>query len=439
MFAAAYSETHLAFWTIAVVAVSGVTCALLGCFLLLRRLSLLGDAIGHGILPGIAVAVLFTGRITSLALMIGAVVFGLLTAFLAQTLHSLGKVTEDASLGVVFTSLFALGVLLLTGFLPGVDVDPNCIFFGIVEGVPVDTFAFLGLDIPRVFPTMFLGLLLTLGCLLLLWKEFKLAAFDPGFAQASGFPPLILHYLLIGLVAAGIVTAFEAVGSILVLAMLVVPAATAHLLTDRLPWMLVLASLAAVTASAFGYLLASRHVFACNVAGMVAVVAGVQLGLAVLFAPKHGLIAGAWRRLALSHRIAAEEILASLYRSEEGTATTLEDDLTAHGISPWTRRQALSSLTWSGHIRREILGYRLTEAGRRRAEEIIRAHRLWESFLEREFQLPTDHLHAPASRMEHFLGPEVRRELASQLEQPAIDPHGRTIPPPAERGSDSRE
>src|SRR5438552_1756709 len=139
------TDWQIAFWTILAGVLCNVSCALLGSYLVLRRLSLLGDAISHAVLPGIVLAFLLRGRIEPLSLFLGALVFGVLTAFLAQTLQTFGRINEDASLGVVFTSLFALGVLLLTAFVK-VDLDVQCVFAGVLDTVALATVPFGGIE-----------------------------------------------------------------------------------------------------------------------------------------------------------------------------------------------------------------------------------------------------------------------------------------------------
>jgi ABC-type Mn2+/Zn2+ transport system permease subunit len=422
-------DFHQTFWTIAVGAVCGTSCALLGCFLLLKRLSLLGDAISHGVLPGIAVAVLLTGELNGFGLVLGALAFGVLTVFLTESLTSYAKVSEDASLGVVFTTLFAIGVVLINVFLQHRDLDADCVLYGRLDVVPMNTFLWLGMEVPRAMPSMLFTLALTLTFLLVCWKELKIATFDAELASAMGYRAGLIGYLLVAMVAAATVTAFEAVGSILVLAMLVVPAATAHLLTERLAPMLLWAAAAAISASVFGYLFASPDMLNCNAAGMIATVAGGQFGLALLFSPRHGLVARLARRWRLSSRIAREEILGILYRTEEAGTPAAPIVLQEHNLPRWLVRLAFWNLLRQGWI--EALGgarWRLTDAGRREGESIVRAHRLWEAFLGKNFDLPLDHLHAPAARLEHFIGPELQTELAAQLHEPATDPHGKHIP-----------
>ena len=454
------AESHRIVWTIVVGSLGGVACALLGCFLILKRLSLLGDAISHGVLPGIAIAVLLSGHIGGLAMILGAMVFGILTAVLTEWLTSAGNVSEDASLGVVFTSLFAAGVVIISVALPGRHIDVDCILYGDFTQVPLRTFTFRDLEgrsdadhphekrlvvddagkdpeegkswrdieIPHAVPPMLASLALTIGFIGLFWKELKIAAFDPALATAMGFSAGLLHYLFVALVAACSVTTFEAMGSILVLAMLVAPPATAHLLTDRLSAMLLWASGLAVSAAFFGYVLASEWVFNTNVGGMIATVAGAQFALAVILAPRHGVVARFARHWRLALRIAGEEILGSLYRNEEAGRVGAPASLHEHGLSAWSISLAFFRLRRRGWIEPVNGGWRLTAPGKQQAESVVRAHRLWESFLGQNFELPLDHLHAPAARMEHFIGPQLQSELAAQLQEPHVDPHGKQIP-----------
>jgi ABC-type Mn2+/Zn2+ transport system permease subunit len=418
------AEFLQAFWTIAVGIVCNVSCALIGCYLVLRRLSLLGDAISHGVLPGIVLAVLVSGQLSGWPILLGAMVCGVLTAALTQTLQTVGKVPEDSSMGVVFSALFALGVLLISRQTASRDLDLDCVFNGVLETVVLDTVEWGGLEIPRAFPTMALALGVTLAVVLLFWKELKIVSFDPALASAMGISALLVHYLLMALVAAVTVASFEAVGSILVVAMLVVPAATAHLLTDRLWLMMVWAAVIAVVSAVLGYVLASEHVLNSIVSGMMAVVAGAQFVLAVLFAPRHGVAARGLRNARLALRIAGEDALAALFRAQEAGAAA---PAVGGGLWPrlavlWLRRQGL--------VRRAADGTAaLTDPGRQRAQSLVRAHRLWEAYLGENFDLPPDHLHDPATRMEHFIGPALQGQLASELNHPAVDPHGKPIPP----------
>jgi Mn-dependent DtxR family transcriptional regulator len=173
---------------------------------------------------------------------------------------------------------------------------------------------------------------------------------------------------------------------------------------------------------------------------MMAVVAGAQFFLAALVGPRHGWLVRLWRHLQLSLRIAGEEILATLYRAEEQQAAAYSLALTEHGLRPWVVRLAFWNMARLGLIDHGPDGFPiLTVKGRRVAQSVVRSHRLWETYAGQVLALPPDHVHATASRMEHYIGPELQKELAETLQEPSLDPHGKAIPPsqPGETPSDA--
>jgi manganese/zinc/iron transport system permease protein len=285
-------------WIVVVGILCALACALPGCFLVLRRMSMMGDAISHAVLPGLALAFLFTGSRASVAMFIGAAVTGVLTAAFTQWISSWGRVDRGASMGIVFTTLFALGLLLIVQAADHVDLDPGCVLYGAIELTPLDVVAELAiggrlLEVPRAAVVLGVVGALNLVLVLLFYKELKLSSFDPGLATTVGIHAGFMHYLLMTMVAVTTVAAFEAVGSIIVIAMLIVPAATAHLLTDRLGSMLALSCLIGAAGAALG------HVFSITVpawfgfrdtstSGMMAVALGLLFVLAALFGPRHG-------------------------------------------------------------------------------------------------------------------------------------------------------
>ncbi|HQR08498.1 MAG TPA: metal ABC transporter permease [Gemmatales bacterium] len=416
----------IAFWTILVGILAGVSCSLVGCYLVLRKMSLLGDAISHAVLPGIALGFLLSGKISGPAIVMGAMVMGLLTAYLTQALSKAVKVPEDASLGVVFTTLFALGVVLISVKARNVDLDPGCVLYGLIEFTPFDTTSVFRWEIPQAALTLGATTLFVLVAIILCWKELKLASFDPELSTSLGYPASLLHYFLMALTAGVTVAAFEAVGSILVVAMLIVPAATAQLLTDRLRTMLLVASLLATASAILGYWGGER--WNTSVAGMMAVSAGGLFFIALMLAPKYGLVAKLVKQLGLTFRILREDVLGTLYRNQERHGIGLSGADLLPGQLTMVRWMTLKSL-----VRRQLVNsdqgtVSLTKAGQDRALQLVRAHRLWETYLQQNVALPADHLHAPAEKMEHYVGPVLLDSIAEDLHQPAQDPHGREIP-----------
>lgn len=237
--------TEIDTWIVVTGALIAMACAVPGVFLLLNKQSMLGDAISHAVLPGLAIAFLVSGTRDPWPMLVGAVVAGLFTGVLTEVIHRRGRVDAGAALGVVFCSLFALGLVLIRLAADRVDLDPGCVLYGALETAvvdvgPVPTIAWLS------------GGMLAVNLLLagLFYKELRIAAFDPALATASGIPARAVTHGLTIVTAVTTVVAFESVGSILVIAMLIVPGATALLLSHRLSvvlgWTLVLAATAAV-------------------------------------------------------------------------------------------------------------------------------------------------------------------------------------------------
>lgn len=267
-----------------------IACALLGCYLVLRQMAMVGDAISHAVLPGIVIAFLLSGSRDSVTMLIGAGLIGIATTFLIEFLHKKARLQTDASIGVTFTWLFAVGVVLISLFAGKVDLDQDCVLYGEIAYVPLDLWITESGTImgPRALYVVGTILALVVVMISLGYKEFFVTTFDPAFASAIGISTTVWHYMLMGAVSATTVASFEQVGAILVVALLIAPAATAYLLTNRFGVMLVLASLTGVLSSITGYFLAVW--LDSSIAGAIAVMAGVFFALALLFSPRHGVL-----------------------------------------------------------------------------------------------------------------------------------------------------
>ena len=421
-------------WIVLAGVLCGVAAALPGCFLVLRRMSLMGDAISHSVLPGLAVAFILTGSRASLPMFIGAAIVGVLTAVAIDWVSRIGKVDEGASMGVVFTTLFALGLVLIVKAADYVDLDPSCVLYGAIELTPLDTVSIFGLDIPRVVPVLGTVLLINTLFIILFYKELKISSFDPALATSVGISARVMNYALMSLVAITVVAAFESVGNILVVAMLVVPGAAAHTLTDRLWVMLVIASVIGALSAILGHLsaIALPPLFgfeSTNTVGMMALSAGMILLLAILFGPRYGLLSRARHRRKLSLSIAAEDVLGLLVRAEESQmpslpATGIRTEL---HLSSAEMRGVVRQLVTEGKITRTPTTLSLLPAGRASAQNLLRSHRLWESYLAHELGVRPDHVHASAERLEHITSVQMRQELATSAPE-GLDPHGKQVP-----------
>lgn len=408
-------------WAAATAAVVSASCAVVGSLLVVRRMSLFGDAISHAVLPGIAVAVLAGGRPGGPAVFVGAIAAALLTVWLAQGLRGAGGLADDAGAGVAFTTLFAIGVVLVTVYASRIDIDASCVLYGILELVPFDTVMLGGIAWPRAFLTGAVVLGSLAFAVAWTWNLQIFTAFDTDAARAAGVPVVVVTTGLLAATAVATVAGFEAVGAILVVAMLVVPAAAAELLAVRLHHMVVVAVLLAVTGAVLGYLAA--WIWNTSAAGMIAVVLGLEYVAAAVLAPDGGLVSRLVSRGRLGWRVACEDRLAAAWRNEEATGAR----------PPAPPRRPLEAVAgwWLMAVGRMDPAGRLTPVGRRDAELVVRSHRLWEAWLGRHAELPLDHLHPPAEWVEHFLGAEVRRRIEADLGREVSDPHGRDIPPEA--------
>ncbi len=275
-------------WIIITGSLVAVTCSMVGCFLILRKMAMLADAISHTVLLGIVGGYLVSRSLEGPSLLIGAVVVGLLTALFVQLLSGKG-VQADAAIGVVFTFLFAVGVILLSVFAGNIHLDVDHALMGEITFIPWDTFEWNGMELgPKAVWLLLFVFLVNLLIISLCYKEFKISSFDPEMAVAIGIPVLFLHYLQMGMLSITTVASFDSVGAILVVAMLIVPASTAYLLTDRLLSMLFISAGIGVISASSGYYLAT--LLNVSISGAMATSTGILFTLAFLFSPKHGYL-----------------------------------------------------------------------------------------------------------------------------------------------------
>ncbi|HCK22085.1 MAG TPA: iron ABC transporter [Bacteroidetes bacterium] len=263
-----------AFWIILTGSLVAMTSGLLGCYLVLRKMSMVGDAISHAVLPGIAVAFLLSGSRSSVPMLIGAAAFGMLCTWMIEVFTKKARVQEDASIGISFTWLFAIGVILITFFADQVDLDQECVLYGEIAFIGFETW----LGVPVAVWTLGGLFLAIIAFLYFGYKGLYITTFDPEYAATLGISVATWHYLLMGAVSVTTVFTFESVGAILVVAFLIVPAATAYLLTRKLQQMLLLAAATGVIAAVAGYYLAVW--INASISGSMVVVLGVLFAMA---------------------------------------------------------------------------------------------------------------------------------------------------------------
>ena len=404
----------------------GISCGLLGSFIVVRKMALVGDALSHAVLPGVALGFLWNMSKDPVAIFIGATLAGLLGAGTVHLIKQTTRLKEDTALGLVLASFFAVGICLVTmiqrlptGNKSGIDkflfgqaaaIGPGDVqLMGVVTGLAV----------------------VVIGAL---YKEFLVTSFDAQFARVSGFPAQALHYTLMLLLAFAVVIALQAVGVVLVSAMLITPAAAAYLLTDRMHRMLLLASLFGMAAGALGAFLSFLGNNLPTGPFMVLAATTVFAG-AFLFGPRHGIVARWWRQRSRAARIQRENTLKAIYhvleaREFQGEGVSLRElaerrretfeDVAAQAAA--LRTHALATLHDDGT---QIF---VTPEGWQRACAIVRNHRLWELYLTNEARVAADHVHEDAEKIEHVLGEETVRELERRLAYATKDPHGKLIP-----------
>ncbi|HEU4556870.1 MAG TPA: metal ABC transporter permease [Longimicrobium sp.] len=278
-----------------IAAVTAAACALPGVFLVLRRMSLMSDAISHAILLGIVLAFFVTENIASPLLITAAAATGVLTVTLVEALHRTRRVKEDAAIGLVFPALFSMGVILISRYAGNVHLDVDAVLLGELAFAPFNRLEVGGVDLgPRTLWVMLGILALGLAFILAFYKELKLTTFDAALAGALGFAPGLVHYGFMTLVSVTAVGAFDAVGSVLVVALMIAPPSAAYLLTDRLPRMIMLSVAIGVASALAGYWMS--YLLDVSIAGSMATMTGVAFALAFLFAPERGAVALARRR-----------------------------------------------------------------------------------------------------------------------------------------------
>jgi len=271
-----------------------VACALPGVFLVLRRMAMMSDAISHTVLLGIVLGYFLLGSLESPFLILAAAAMGVVTVSLTELLMRTRLVRQDAAIGLVFPALFSIAVILISRFARGVHLDVDAVLLGELAFAPFDRVDILGYDLPRGMVVMGITLILNAALITLFYKELKLTTFDAGLAVALGFSPTLIHYGLMLMVSVTAVAAFDAVGSVLVVALMITPPAAAYLLTNRLSRMLLYSAALAAAGAIAGFWMA--WFLDANIAGSIATMLGMLFLGVFLLAPERGLLAQAARR-----------------------------------------------------------------------------------------------------------------------------------------------
>lgn len=397
----------------------------LGSFALLRRQSLLGDALAHAALPGVCVAYLVTGTKSPLPLFAGALAAGLLGSLLILATVRWSRIKEDSAIGIVLSVFFGFGIVLLTLIqkLPtGNQSGLDKYLFGQAATLVEDD-----LKVMAVLGTIVIALIVVF------YKELKLLSFDPGFGSSLGLPMRRMEVLLTFLLVVVVVVGLQTVGVVLIVATLITPAAAARQWTDRLGAMLLLSAGIGAAAGAAGSL-ASATMAKLPTGPVIVLVSSSVLIVSLLLAPRRGILWARLRERQVAVRIRRENLLKDLYllgerKADWNTALTWPHLMGVRGQTGRELTRSARPLMAQGLVERTGDTLRLTPAGLKEAEQVVRKHRIWEVYLTRRLELPSDHVHRDAEAMEHALTEAAVTELEAALGFPGVDPHGSPIPP----------
>ena len=412
----------------------GLSAGVLGCFAVLRKRALLGDALAHAALPGVCVAFLLTGTKDPLVILIGAVVSCWTGAICIELITRYTRVKEDSALGIVLSVFFGLGILLLTY----IQRTGNAAQAGLDKFLFGQASAMLDRD---VWMLVIMSTIM-LATVVIAYKEFKIISFDPDFAVALGMPARFIETALATLIVLAVAIGLQAVGVVLMAAMLVTPAAAARFWTNRLGVMLVLSGLFGAISGAAGTYIS--YLGPRMPTGPWMVVSVTMLFVfSLLFAPERGMLARLLRLRRFRRRTAEENVMRTLYvlGEREGqidTPRALADIMKFRAMKPRGLDRTLERLAKRNYVRETSEGYfALTQDGIDRAARVTRLHRLWELYLTNKLEIAPDHVHDDAEEIEHIITPELEARLVAALGDPEDDPHARKIPAAVPRGTRS--
>lgn len=397
----------------AVAIVSGVV----GCLVILRRMAFLGDALSHAMIAGVAggylvMKLLFGLEAHAPGMLLGSLIAAVVTVALIGFVSKVSRVKEDSAIGIMYTGIFALGVVVVSIFRQYIHIDLMHFIMGDV----------LGISDADLWASVVVAALV-LSVVVLFFRQFQISSFDPVMAASIGLPVVLLDYLLTTCVSLVVVSAVNMVGVILVVGLLITPSATAYLLSDRLSRMMWLAALFGVTGVAGGLYLSVWLDSAGG--GAVMLFSTLQFIVVLIVAPNYGLLARWLRLRRMVPQQVQEDILGTAYRNI-GQATSAET-FTKYVEDGGKLAIALKNMVRDGLLEPAAGGYALTRAGEEEAGKVLRAHRLWETYLA-HVGTPREQLHSQAHKLEHIRDRETVRYLDKKLGEPKLDPQGREIP-----------
>ena len=402
----------------------GITCGVLGCFFVLRNMALIGDALSHAILPGLVFAFVFFGYNT-FAFFIGSTMAGMITAVLITWISQNIRTKADAAIGIVFTFMFAIGIIAISR-VSRVQSDSD-------EATPhLDMAHFLfgnllGVETSDLYLTGFV-MIYVLASIYFFYRYLFVATFQEVIAETMGISVKYLHYFLMLLLSFAVVASLQSVGLILVVAMLITPASTALLLSDKLKVVIIYSAIIGAITGILGMSIAI--VLDAPPGPALVVVVSFMFFVAALFAPKKGYFSRLRQRIQLRTKIQLEDTLKQSFRLQNKHQLNLNALLEKLSFNKSMLLKHLRTLNQQGFVTMNAKGesLKLTNQGIKEANRLVRAHRLWETYLVQRMGLTEGQIHEDAEKYEHLLTDELLDEVDQTLGYPTKDPHGSPIP-----------
>ncbi len=401
-----------------------ISSAVVGCFTFIKKKSLVGDVVSHAVLPGICISFLASGSKDPFLLIVGAFVSGWISIIVMDAIIKNTKLKEDAATGLSLSVFFGIGILLMTYIQHSGNASQS----------GLDTFLFgkaaalVGMDL-LAFSIIAVMVLIVV---FIFYKEFKLISFDPQFAKVIGLPIQRLEVLLTSITVLAVVTGIQAVGVVLMAAMLITPAAAARFWTNRLSKMLLISSVFGAFSGISGAFISYSTPSMPTGPWMVMILSIIAL-FSFFFAPGRGIVINQWRRFKIQSQLLEENLLKAFFKIGESSGNFFmeveaNDLRLVRTFSSGQLSRGLRKLSTNGYVEKAGNSWKLSIEGHDKGKRITRLHRLWELYLTKYLRIAPDHVHEDADTIEHVITPELERRLEKLLDYPTSDPHQSAIP-----------
>jgi len=398
--------------------------AIVGTFTFLKKRSLVGDAIAHAVLPGICLGFMLAGSKNPMALILGAFITGWISLVLVDYITSKTRIKEDTAIGLILSVFFGIGILMLTV----IQKSGNASQSGLDHFLFGKAAALVGSDL-YTFLAVAIVLLITVY---LLFKEFSLLAFDKDYAKSIGLPVRRIELVLTSLIVLAVVIGIQAVGVVLMAAILITPAAAARFWTDKIKVMFILASVfGAISGLSGAYI--SYIAPAMPTGPWIVIVISTIAFISFFLAPKRGVFYRLLKQNTIQKTISDENVLKVFYQLGEENkdffiARYPDEIIRRRNFEKGNLLRILKRLYRQGYLEQTGTLWSLSEEGKVKAQRVVKIHRLWELYLTTYMKIAPDHVHEDAETIEHLLTPELEAQLEEQMEYAKVDPHKSEIP-----------